>query len=380
MEKMLELRETDGMRERGMPVTRTTLQILTLLLAVVAVLWVLFRLQGVVLLLILAVFFAYLIAPVVEVFRRPVTRKGQRYSLPLPLAIGAVYLLIFGSLALAFWLLLPVVSAQFSELAKEVPGYIAKAQEWLQAWRGYERSHLPRGIRDAINGAVDQALTSTGGSIKGGALPWLARSIGYLPWLVLIPILAFFLLKDADLFRRSALRMFPKGRVRGRGRDFFEEVNSTLAAYVRAQLIACAIVGVACAVGFALIGVPYAVVLGIAAGFLEFIPLVGPLTIGFIAFVFAIFHSLGRALAVFAFLVVLRVVEDYVVYPRIMGHGIQLHPLGVILAILCGAELAGLVGVFLSIPVTAILAVTFRHWREHRAKEAERAAEGSAAL
>ena len=357
----------------GGSVVRTTLQVLMVLLAVGAALWALSRLQGVLLLLILAVFFAYLIAPLVGLLQRPVTLKGRRRSLPLPLAVGVVYLLIFGSLALALWILLPVVSTQLSELTREVPGYIARGQARLRAWESYERSHLPAEIRGAVQGSINQALKAAGDSLKSGILPWIAGALAYVPWLVLVPILALFLLKDAELFRTTALRLFPKGRLRWRGDDFFQDVNSTLAAYVRAQLIACAIVGIACTTGFALIGVPHAMVLGIGAGLLEFIPLAGPLTIGAIAVTFAAFSSTGQALSVLAFLVILRLVEDYVVYPRIIGHGIHLHPLAVIVAILCGAELAGLVGVFLSIPAVAVLSVAFRHWREHLAKEAEHA-------
>ncbi|HXM76120.1 MAG TPA: AI-2E family transporter [Thermoanaerobaculia bacterium] len=357
----------------GGSVVRTTLQVLMVLLAVGAALWALSRLQGVLLLLILAVFFAYLIAPLVGLLQRPVTLKGRRRSLPLPLAVGVVYLLIFGSLALALWILLPVVSTQLSELAREVPGYIARGQARLRAWESYERSHLPAEIRGAVQGSINQALKAAGDSLKSGILPWIAGALAYVPWLILVPILALFLLKDAELFRTTALRLFPKGRLRWRGDDFFQDVNSTLAAYVRAQLIACAIVGIACTIGFALIGVPHAMILGIGAGLLEFIPLAGPLTIGAIAVTFAAFSSTGQALSVLAFLVILRLGEDYVVYPRIIGHGIHLHPLAVIVAILCGAELAGLVGVFLSIPAVAVLSVAFRHWREHLAKEAEHA-------
>jgi predicted PurR-regulated permease PerM len=107
-------------------------------------------------------------------------------------------------------------------------------------------------------------------------------------------------------------------------------------------------------------------VLGIIAGFFEFIPLAGPLTVAILAVVLASFHSSGQALAVFLFLVVLRIIHDYVTYPRIIGQGIHLHPLAVVLAILCGAELAGIAGIFLAIPVIAIISVTYRHWMEHR--------------
>ncbi|MEJ7615544.1 MAG: AI-2E family transporter [Pyrinomonadaceae bacterium] len=199
----------------------------------------------------------------------------------------------------------------------------------------------------------------------GGIVSWLA----YLPWLVLIPILGFFLLKDADDFRRSAVEMLPRGRLRWRGDEFFQDVNSTLAAYIRAQLTACLLIGVICTIGFYLLGVPYSLLFGVIAGLLEFIPLAGPLVVAILVAIIASFYSVGKVIGVLLFLAVLRIVHDYVIYPRIIGQGIHLHPLAVVLAILCGEELAGLAGIFLAIPVVAIISVTYRHWREHRGSE-----------
>jgi len=164
--------------------------------------------------------------------------------------------------------------------------------------------------------------------------------------------------------------MLPRGRLRWRGDEFFQDVNSTLASYIRAQLTACVLIGAICSVGFALIGLPSPLVLGLLAGMLEFVPLVGPLIVAILAAFLALLHSgFGMAFMVLLFLGVLRVVQDYVIYPRIIGTGIHLHPLAVILAILCGAELAGVAGVFLAIPVIAILTVSYRHWLEHRGSE-----------
>jgi predicted PurR-regulated permease PerM len=353
-------------------VTRVTVQVLAILLATLAILWALQRLQSVLLLLTLAVFFAYLLAPLVSLLRARLVIRGR--PLPLPLAIGIVYLVLFGALACVVALLLPVVSDQFAALSLESPSYLAKAQAKLQLWQRYEQSHFPRAVREAVDGAANHGLMAAGDWVQKGLLPFLGTVVAHLPWLVLVPILAFFLLKDAEVFRRSALRAFPRGRLRWRGDDFFQDVNQTLASYVRAQLIACLIVGAACSVGFAVIGVPYAVVLGIAAGLVEFVPLAGPVTIAVVAVAFAAFHSGGQALVTAIFLALLRIVQDYVIYPRIIGSGIHLHPLAIILAILCGAELGGLAGIFLSIPIVAVVSVAFRHWREHRAEDAELAA------
>jgi predicted PurR-regulated permease PerM len=350
------------------PQTRAVLRLIFIVLAVAATIWAIYLLEGVLLLVVLSVFFAYLIAPLVEFFRRPINLRGRERLMPRVAAIAIVYVLIFGSLGLALYLLLPQVGEQFTELGRKAPGYYRGLSERAQSLeRFYQR--LPPPARDSVRETVGQTVTTLGNYVQATAVQTATFALTHGVWLVLIPILAFFLLKDADSFRRSALRMLPRGRLRWRGDEFFQDVNSALAAYIRAQLIACLLIGVLCTVGFMLLGVPYALVLGILAGVLEFIPLAGPLTVGVIATLVASFYSFGTAVGTLIFLVVLRIVHDYVTYPRIIGSGIHLHPLAVILAILSGAELAGVAGIFLAIPVVAIVSVTYRHWMEHRGKD-----------
>ncbi len=339
-----------------------------------AVLWVFYALTGVLLLVVLAIFFAYLIAPLVELVRRPFKLRGRERTLPRGVAIGVVYFAIFGSLGLSMYVLVPRLGAQMAEFTRNAPEYLTSASARARSLDNlYDRMRLPPGVRrtanDAVNGTLASAKTyivGEEGGEGGEGVKSALTFLGYLPWLILVPILAFFLLKDADSFRRSALQMLPQGRLRWRGDEFFQDVNSTLAAYIRAQLIACLLIGVLCTAGFMLIGVRYALVLGVIAGLLEFIPLVGPLVVMLIAITVASFYSVNQVILVFLFLGVLRIVHDYVTYPRIIGSGIHLHPLAVILSILAGHELAGVAGIFLAIPVIAIVTVTYRHWLEHR--------------
>ncbi len=345
---------------------------MSLLLGAALVLWVLYRVRSVLLLLALAVFFAYLVTPLVRVFHRPIWR-GRSLVLPLPLAIGMTYVAIFGSLAVAAVLLLPVLNREIDELAKEAPGYLARMQDQWRVWQAsYQIRVLPGELREAVDRAMHQGVTAGETYVTVDLLPRIGGWLTSLPWLMLVPILAFFLLKDARFLQDLALRILPRGRLRSRGVAFLGELNETLAACIRAQVTASLLIGVVCTIAFLVIGVPYAMVLGIAAGVLEFIPLVGPLTIGILAASFAGFHSLAQAIAVLIFLVVLRVVQDYVVYPKLVCRGIQMHSLAVILAILCGAAVGGLMGVFLAIPAVAVLTVTYRHYRDHRAAEALR--------
>ncbi|MEP6568930.1 MAG: AI-2E family transporter [Acidobacteriota bacterium] len=329
--------------------------------------WVLAKLTGVILLLILSIFFAYLVSPLVEFISRPIGISGRKFAVPRVLAIILSYLLIVAIVVFGVYLLAPRLGSQFPEFADQARGYWTSVGAKMTYWVEYFRAHqMPvDAIKGAIPGLIER-VSQTVSSVVVNMGGWLT----YIPWLVLIPVLSFFLLKDVDTFRRSALQMLPRGRWRWRGDEFFQDVNSTLASYIRAQLTACLFVGVVCTIGFTLLGLPSPLALGVIAGVFEFIPLVGPLLVAIVAAAAAVLHG-GSFLAFMAlvFLGVLRIVEDYIVYPRLIGQGIHLHPLAVIIAILAGAELAGVAGIFLAIPVVAILTVSYRHWMEHRGSE-----------
>lgn len=332
--------------------------------------WIIVKLTGVILLLVLSIFFAYFVAPLVEFISRPIHLSGRQFAIPRSVAIVLSYLVIVAIIVLGVYLLAPRLGNQFPEFAQQARVYWTSVGAKTQAWVEYFRSHqMPGRILDAINGAIPglvERVSQTVSEVVISMGGWLA----YIPWLVLIPVLSFFLLKDVETFRRSALQMLPRGRWRWRGDEFFQDINSTLASYIRAQLMACVFIGVVCTLAFTLLGVPNPLALGVIAGVLEFVPLVGPLVVAVVAAAAAVLHG-GSFLAfmVLGFLAVLRIVEDYIVYPRLIGQGIHLHPLAVITAILAGAELAGVAGIFLAIPVVAILTVSYRHWLEHRGSE-----------
>jgi len=370
--------ELAGLKERTRVVLRMASRSLLWVAVLVLVIhyvfetvrWVFYALTGVLLVVVLAVFFAYLISPLIELVRKGLARRG-RDGEPLLLgrtaAIAVVYVAIFGSLGLGAWVLTPRIGVQLGEIAQQAPGYLTNARERAKRLNSVlEQLNLPPSVRETANKTVSDAIGDAGKYVTGEGFSSAINFLGYLPYVVLIPILAFFFLKDADSFRHSALMMLPKGRIRWRGDELFQDINSTLAAYIRAQLISCLLIGIICTIGFYVFGVRYALVLGLVAGMFEFIPLLGPVVVAVLAGMVAGFDSGTKAMAVLVFLGVLRIVQDYVLYPRIIGSGIHLHPLAVILAILAGHELAGVAGIFLAIPVIAVLTVTYRHWLEHR--------------
>ncbi|HEX7228032.1 MAG TPA: AI-2E family transporter [Candidatus Binatia bacterium] len=352
------------------PPTRVVLRLIFILLTVMVLLWVISKITGIILLLVLSIFFAYLVSPLVEFIRQPRTIAGRAIAIPKVIAITLSYLIILAAILMAVFVIVPSLSNQFPEFAAQAKSYWQSLGDKMQQMIEYSRSRrMPGPVVDAVNGAIPRVRDTVIHTVTEFFYASIHYVI-YLPWLILIPILAFFLLKDAESFRRSALLMLPRGRWRWRGDEFFQDINSTLAAYIRAQLTACVFIGVVCALGFTLLGLPGGLVMGFIAGVLEFIPLVGPLTVAVMAAILGTFHAGPfNAFLVLLFLGILRVVHDYAIYPKLIGQGIHLHPLAVIFAILAGEKLAGVAGIFLAIPVVAILTVSYRHWMEHRGSE-----------
>ncbi|MGI8639148.1 MAG: AI-2E family transporter [Pyrinomonadaceae bacterium] len=313
-------------------------------------------------LIVLSVFFAYLIKPLVELISRPFGNTPYSKYMPRPLAIGTAYLIVFLTLGVTIAVLTPLVVEQARQFSISLPEYASSFQaRFRDLGTRYRRYQIPETVQTQINEKAVAVVGTIGSEITN----FLVAMLYFIPWLILIPILAFFFLKDANLFRISVLRVFPSGDWRTRVESVIHDVNTTLAAYVRAQLISCVLIGTLCTIAFYILGINYALLLGVLAGIFEFIPLIGPLTIAVIVITVASLESVSEAIYVAVFLGILRILQDYVFYPRIVREGIHLHPLAIILSVLAGEQVAGIPGVFLSIPVVALLTVLYKHILEH---------------
>lgn len=324
------------------------------------------------LMIILSIFFAYLIDPLVRFIRRPFKERHLEKLMPRSLAILIAYLIVFSVLGVAIAYLAPRIADQAREFAENLPGYSAVFQERVADLNNrYDRLNISDEFQQKISERLNFLLDSFASFITTTVFGlYLLSLVSYLPWLVLIPILSFFFLKDIHLFKDKFLGCFPSGRWRARAEAVLSDVNKTLAAYTRAQLISCLLIGFVCTIGFYLVGIKYALLLGILAGIGEFVPLIGPLVIAILVTSVAGFSgSSWQALATAVFLIALRLIHDYVTYPRIVREGMHLPPLLVILSVLAGEQLAGIPGVFLSIPIVALLIVGYRHILEHTGHE-----------
>ncbi len=306
-----------------------------------------------------AVFFAYLVDPAVSRLERWTRGRGR--------AIAVIYLLLLALVVSFFFFVGPKIAHQGQRLRAALPsllervgsGQIAQdiGQEhgWSQDTREQLQAFLA-GHRETLLTIAQRA---------GLRLAEAAQE----SWLLIItPILAAFFLRDGRSFSEVLLSLVQARPQREFLEGVLSDLNQMLAHFIRAQLTLAALSLVVYTTFMAAMGVPYALVLGTAGGMLEFIPVVGPLVAAVLIVGVCLLLSYPHWLLLLGFLALWRGVQDYLVSPRIMGKSMELHPLGAIFGVLAGGEIAGVLGVYLSIPVMASLRIVWRRWRLYAEK------------
>jgi predicted PurR-regulated permease PerM len=334
-----------------------TLRVVWTVLVVVGALALLYLLRTVLLVLAFAVVFAYLIFPLVKLAERGLPRSGRR-----PLAIAVVYLVLIAALSTLAALVGPPLGRELAALGQKFPEISEQIKSGrvisniFPRWGGAEilddvvRTHLPQVVEYAQHGLT-------------GALSWLSGA-----WVVImIPIFAFFFLRDAERIADAATGAIDdQGGWRELARTIALDLHSVFGEYVRALVLLCVLTFIVWSVLFLIAGVPYALVLAAIGGALEFLPVVGPIAAGITILSVALFSGFGHPWLLVLFIVIWRLVQDYVSSPLIMGRGVELHPGLVIFGVLVGGELAGVAGMFLSVPVIAGLRAIWRRVKEFR--------------
>ena len=304
-----------------------------------------------------AIFFAYLVSPVVQFLMR-------RLRLSRSLAITVVYLVIAAGLAMFFLFIGPDIARQATRLAQTAPQLYQKVATGQIAWQ-FGAEH---GWSYDTKLRIQQFLAQHSGYISRlaqGFATRLAQLGSNAWWLVLIPILAIFFLKDGDQFSQEVVEIFARRRQREFVEAVMNDVNLMLASYVRVQIVLVMTAMAAYLTGLNLLHIPYATVLGVIGGILEFIPMAGPLISFLLILVVALGGGYGHVLVLAAFLGGWRVLQDYVISPRLTGSQLRLHPLAVLFGIPCGAEIGGVIGIYLSIPVMASVRIVWRRWQAY---------------
>lgn len=316
--------------------------------------------KGVLIVGFLSVALAYLIVPPMHLLRQ---RMPGPWRLSRLSAAALIYLFV-AAIVIPIWLIWGgKISSQVPDVAREVPRQVGRfvtrlraSERWHERFTVSDRTR--RVLRRFSRGAserIEQEVREVAGEVLSG------RRL--IPWLAAVPLLAFVLVVRWKAFHKSAARGLPTPHLQWRTDQFLRQVNMVMAAYTRAQAISALFIGVVCGLFFVALRLPNAAMLGIVAGMLEFVPIAGPLAVAISATSVA---TTGQVPLILGFLGGLRILQDYVVYPRLIRQAMHLHPLAVVAAIWIGAAVGGIVGVLMAVPTVGILQVALRQLREYR--------------
>ncbi len=336
-------------------IDRRTASVLFTVVGFTAMLALIYQARQPLICFIFAILFAYLLDPLV--CRLQKCLGGSR-----GLAVAATYLL-FGIAMVTFGITAgPRIFKESERLVRELPelmenvgsGQIAQQVGQQRGWDSKTRleAQLFLSSHRAIVTQYAQGVAAHAGGLAANAM-----------WLLLIPILAAFLLKEHSHMTAAFLRLIEESQRRQFFKLLLDDMDAMLAKFIRAQLW-FAVLGLVAYTSFLLLArFPYAFALGATAGFLEFIPFVGPLISVLLIMGMAILAGYTHWVAVLVFLLLWRVIQDYVTSPYLIGRGLRLHPLTVILGVLVGGEIGGVLGLFLSAPILAALRIVWNAWK-----------------
>ncbi len=310
-------------------------------------------LQSILLPFVMGLGIAYLLNPLVEIFEK---RGYSRNIIALALVLIVILLL-----TLLFVTAGPVLYHQTLQFVRDLPELVMSLKQYVppalqDVWNEFE---LPE------NGDLQQFLQEHGGSaagiarnLAGGVLAGGQALVGIISFIVLMPIVAYFMLKEWPSIRSWVIDLMPRHH-KDTILDLLGQINVKIAGFVRGQLTVMAVLGVGYAVALSIAGLNYAILIGLMSGLLSIIPMLGSFT-GFVVSVAVAWFQTGE-LSYMAIIAAIYLVGQFVegnfITPKLVGDSVGLHPLWVLFAVMAGGALFGIVGMLISVPVAAVIGV-----------------------
>lgn len=314
------------------------------ILLILLVVWFLWFIRDIVLLLVVSI----IIASALE----PLAARLQQFRIPRPLSVLAVYLVVIAALGGVGTVLIPALGAEIRDLARVLPDAYAR---FLQLLGGAGLFlDTPQAIEQLQAGLINLGdfLTSS----AGGFLATTKTLFGSVLAVVLVLIISFYLVVNRHGLV-AFIRSITPAQHQAYAIGLVERAQRRIARWAGAQLLLGVIVGVLVYLGLWGLGIRYALALALLAGFLELIPVLGPIIAAIPAILVGLTESLVLGLLVLLLYVVIQQVENHILVPVIMQRALGLNPLVTVIAVLVGAKLAGFLGVLLAVPIATILAV-----------------------
>ena len=336
-----------------------TLRIVWTVFLFALIAWLLYMIGSTVVVFTLAVFLAHLLGPMAERVEKWIPDEWVSRNLSLAIVFIVMILAIVAALA-------PVVlqvGKQAVELAGSLPSSLDEdplTKLKLPAWLEPIRDRLTGSLRERLPDFEEKLipfLQDVGSNIAG----ILGSALAF----ALIPILSFFFLQDSRDIHAGVVDLVP-GEHRDLAEDILADLHHLLVEYIQALVILALIVLGAFSAFLYFTGVPYPILLSAMAALLEVIPIAGPLVSGIVILLVALLTGYQHMLWLLVFLIVFRLVQDYVINPHLMAAGVEIHPLAVLFGVLAGEQIAGIPGMFFSVPLIAALRIVVVRMRRQK--------------
>jgi predicted PurR-regulated permease PerM len=300
----------------------------------------------------------------------PMVRMFQRFRIPRVLSAILAFVVVLGLVLAVVALVLPTIRVQAEELGQQLPDLYLSGIDWAReaaARLGVDVDELlsQQAIEDWLNDPANQETVQNlllgFGAGAGQVIRGVTEAFAVL---VLAPVLAIYILIDLERFKANSLGATPP-RFREETAFVAGEVSTAMGSFVRGQLLVSVIVGIASSLGMWLIDLPFWLIIGILAGFLNLIPFLGPVVGGALAVIVALLNGdVTQAIWAVVIFVVIQQVDNHVITPLVQRARVNLSPLVIILALIIGGSVAGLLGVLVAVPLTAAIRIIVGHlWR-----------------
>ncbi|OGO77108.1 MAG: hypothetical protein A2Y23_13680 [Clostridiales bacterium GWB2_37_7] len=308
-----------------------------------------------------SIILAYLLNPIVQIFER--RRVRRIYSVLI------VYLLFLILILLFALILVPRLVKDIKVLVENLPQYSLQFQSMVKDFQSsYINSNLPQGLKDVIDESImnlEDLIIVTLQSLLDSVVNAFSKILN----VIIIPVIVFYLLKDAEYFRKQSMLILPK-KHRSKAILLFRDIDNAFGKFIRGQIIVASFIGILTTTALSIIDVKYAVFLGLFAGIANVIPYFGPI-IGLVpTIIFALFDSPGKALYASGAFVLIQQIESGILTPKIIGESVGVHPVYVILSLFIGGKLMGIAGMILAVPVLVAIKLTVRHFLRYVKHEA----------
>ncbi len=327
-----------------------SVKILLVIVSIVAAVWFINKITWVLSLLTFATLIVYSLSPLSSYL----TKKG----LPHYLSVLIVYFLLLFSTATFFYLLIPALLSEMRDLASYLandyryllPQFITQIEELL--------------INEDIASALQEFSMELPIMLQQAVLT-LTAPIGnifsFFTEAVIVLFIVFYMLRDLSSIKKSVLLLFPNGW-RKEASHVLRTIDIKVGAYIQGNIVRCSIVGILTGVILTIIGMPFALMLGILAGILNIIVYIGPYLAGIPAVLLAFAPETPNPLIIIVLYVVIQAVDGFILTPLLLGRAVDLRPFTVIVSLLVGGKLLGFIGFILAIPVAATLKVVLYHY------------------